>query len=107
MFVTNLLHLSALTCLQRGLPHPLARSMLLCGRCHSLLVIYLQMQGDPCTSPVRILCNTPRSCILATLSSNMDLTLWTAAKNCLKGEWTKVRSTATALLVSCSYDVID
>ncbi|KAF9465990.1 putative zinc-finger of transcription factor IIIC complex-domain-containing protein [Collybia nuda] len=29
-------------------------------------------------------------CILAALSSNMDLTLWTAAKNCLKGEWVKI-----------------
>ncbi|KAG5352638.1 hypothetical protein C0989_001363 [Termitomyces sp. Mn162] len=28
-------------------------------------------------------------CILAGLTSNMDLTLWTASKNCLKGEWIK------------------
>ncbi|KAJ3860643.1 transcription factor IIIC subunit delta N-term-domain-containing protein [Lentinula novae-zelandiae] len=29
-------------------------------------------------------------CILAILSSNMDLTLWIAGKNALKGEWKKV-----------------
>lgn len=37
-------------------------------------------------------------CILATLSSNMDLTLWTAAKNCLKGEWVKVYEVTPFLL---------
>lgn len=29
-------------------------------------------------------------CVLAMLSSNMDLTLWVAGKNYLKGEWPKV-----------------
>ncbi|THU78751.1 hypothetical protein K435DRAFT_973415 [Dendrothele bispora CBS 962.96] len=28
-------------------------------------------------------------CVMATLSTNMDLTLWTAGKNALKGEWIK------------------
>ncbi|KAK7435518.1 hypothetical protein VKT23_019640 [Stygiomarasmius scandens] len=28
-------------------------------------------------------------CVMATLSTNMDLTLWTAGKNALKGEWAK------------------
>ena len=30
------------------------------------------------------------SCVVATLSSNMDLNLWTANKHHLKGDWPKV-----------------
>lgn len=30
------------------------------------------------------------SCLLATLSSNMDLTVWASGKNYLKGEWSNV-----------------
>ncbi len=30
-------------------------------------------------------------CIAAVLTSNMDLTLWGAAKNAIHGEWLKVR----------------
>ncbi|KAJ3860095.1 putative zinc-finger of transcription factor IIIC complex-domain-containing protein [Lentinula novae-zelandiae] len=37
-------------------------------------------------------------CILAILSSNMDLTLWIAGKNALKGEWKKVTCVTTMLL---------
>jgi general transcription factor 3C protein 4 len=29
------------------------------------------------------------SCIIATLSSNLDLVLWSATRNPLKGEWAK------------------
>jgi hypothetical protein len=39
-----------------------------------------------------------RSCVLAALSSNMDLTLWTAATNNLKEEWIKVCSLDSAIL---------
>jgi hypothetical protein len=35
------------------------------------------------------------SCIVATLSSNMDLNLWTANKHYLKGEWLKVEAHPT------------
>ncbi|KAJ6580956.1 putative zinc-finger of transcription factor IIIC complex-domain-containing protein [Mycena capillaripes] len=31
-----------------------------------------------------------RGCVAAILSSNMDLTLWRAAKNTIKGEWAKI-----------------
>ncbi|TFK36254.1 transcription factor IIIC subunit delta N-term-domain-containing protein [Crucibulum laeve] len=41
-------------------------------------------------------------CILACLSSNMDLTLWTAAKNCLKGEWIKIYDITPFLLETYS-----
>ncbi|KAJ3872669.1 putative zinc-finger of transcription factor IIIC complex-domain-containing protein [Lentinula edodes] len=37
-------------------------------------------------------------CILAILSSNMDLTLWIAGKNALKGEWKKITCVTTMLL---------
>ncbi|KAJ4500092.1 hypothetical protein C8R41DRAFT_811683, partial [Lentinula lateritia] len=37
-------------------------------------------------------------CILAILSSNMDLTLWIASKNALKGEWKKITCVTTMLL---------
>ncbi|KAF5390916.1 hypothetical protein D9757_004058 [Collybiopsis confluens] len=38
------------------------------------------------------------SCILAVLSSNMDLTLWVAGKNGLKGEWKKLSNVTGVLL---------
>ncbi|KAJ3511250.1 hypothetical protein NLJ89_g4210 [Agrocybe chaxingu] len=37
-------------------------------------------------------------CIFATLTSNMDLNLWTATKNYLKGEWIKIFEIAPYLL---------
>ncbi|KAF8638457.1 hypothetical protein AX17_002191 [Amanita inopinata Kibby_2008] len=37
-------------------------------------------------------------CIAATLSSNMDLCLWAAVKNCLKGEWKMIFDVITFLL---------
>ncbi|KAJ3850791.1 putative zinc-finger of transcription factor IIIC complex-domain-containing protein [Lentinula lateritia] len=37
-------------------------------------------------------------CILAILSSNMDLTLWIAGKNAVKGEWKKIACVTTMLL---------
>ncbi|KAG6825120.1 hypothetical protein H0H93_001145, partial [Arthromyces matolae] len=37
-------------------------------------------------------------CILAGLTSNMDLSLWAASKNCLKGEWVKVCEVTPFLL---------
>ncbi|KAF8066594.1 transcription factor IIIC subunit delta N-term-domain-containing protein [Lyophyllum atratum] len=43
-------------------------------------------------------------CVLAALTSNMDLTLWTAAKNCLKGEWIKVYEVTPFLLETFSGD---
>ncbi|KAG6909755.1 hypothetical protein DXG01_015471 [Tephrocybe rancida] len=43
-------------------------------------------------------------CILAGLTSNMDLTLWTAAKNCLKGEWIKVCEVTPFLLETFAGD---
>ncbi|KAJ3821273.1 transcription factor IIIC subunit delta N-term-domain-containing protein [Lentinula raphanica] len=39
-------------------------------------------------------------CILAVLSSNMDLSLWIANRNALKGEWKKVSSITGILLES-------
>ncbi|KAJ7770286.1 putative zinc-finger of transcription factor IIIC complex-domain-containing protein [Mycena maculata] len=38
------------------------------------------------------------SCILAALSSSMDLTLWTAGRNGMKGEWVKVYDITPFLL---------
>jgi general transcription factor 3C polypeptide 4 len=32
-----------------------------------------------------------RGCIVAVLSNNMELTLWAASKNGIRGEWLKVR----------------
>ncbi|KAG5724095.1 Profilin-2, partial [Termitomyces sp. T112] len=43
-------------------------------------------------------------CILAGLTSNMDLTLWTASKNCLKGEWIKACEVTTFLLETFAGD---
>ncbi|KAF5383668.1 hypothetical protein D9615_003786 [Tricholomella constricta] len=43
-------------------------------------------------------------CILAALTSNMDLTLWTAAKNCLKGEWIKIHEVTPFLLKTFAGD---
>ncbi|KAF8876936.1 transcription factor IIIC subunit delta N-term-domain-containing protein [Infundibulicybe gibba] len=43
-------------------------------------------------------------CILATLSSNMDLTLWAATKNYLKGEWVKLLDVTGILLGLFSTD---
>jgi hypothetical protein len=40
---------------------------------------------------------TPR-CIIATLSSNFDLRLWSATRNSLKGEWKKVLDVTPYLL---------
>ncbi|KAF9067933.1 putative zinc-finger of transcription factor IIIC complex-domain-containing protein [Rhodocollybia butyracea] len=37
-------------------------------------------------------------CVLAVLSSNMDLTLWAAGKNGLKGEWKKISNVTSFLL---------
>ncbi|RDB16625.1 hypothetical protein Hypma_002848 [Hypsizygus marmoreus] len=43
-------------------------------------------------------------CILAALTCNMDLTLWTASKNCLKGEWIKIFDVTPFLLEVFSAD---
>ncbi|KAF9004682.1 transcription factor IIIC subunit delta N-term-domain-containing protein [Cyathus striatus] len=45
-------------------------------------------------------------CILVTLSSNMDLTLWTGMKNCLKGEWIKIYD-VTPYLTEIAVDDVD
>ncbi|KAJ4474255.1 putative zinc-finger of transcription factor IIIC complex-domain-containing protein [Lentinula aciculospora] len=39
-------------------------------------------------------------CVLAVLSSNMDLSLWIAGKNALKGEWKKISNVTTIILES-------
>ncbi|TDL24008.1 hypothetical protein BD410DRAFT_767896 [Rickenella mellea] len=36
-------------------------------------------------------------CLLALMSSNMDISLWSANKNHLKGEWTRLQDVTTAL----------
>ncbi|KAG7450657.1 uncharacterized protein BT62DRAFT_984993 [Guyanagaster necrorhizus] len=37
-------------------------------------------------------------CVVATLSSNMDLSLWVSSKNTLKGEWTRTHDVTTFLI---------
>lgn len=48
------------------------------------------MRGKPVKSPANSGLITMVSCVIAVLNSNMDLTLWAAARNYLKGEWLKV-----------------
>ncbi|GLB40900.1 putative transcription factor IIIC subunit delta N-term [Lyophyllum shimeji] len=48
--------------------------------------------------------STDSGCILAALTSNMDLTLWAAAKNYLKGEWIRVFEVTPFLLEAFSGD---
>ncbi|EGN93775.1 hypothetical protein SERLA73DRAFT_172058 [Serpula lacrymans var. lacrymans S7.3] len=41
-------------------------------------------------------------CVLAVLNSNMEVSLWTTAKNHLKGEWLKIQDVTSFLLSSIS-----